>query len=57
MPLSKGKTKNALSKNIKELVHSYKKTGNIGKSRPSSKKEAIKQATAIAYSTQRKSKK
>ena len=35
----------------------YKKTGKVGKSKPSSKKRASKQAAAIAYSKAGKSKK
>jgi len=55
MPLEKGKSKKTVSKNIKEIVSSYKKTGKIGSSKPSSKKKAQKQAIAIALSTARKS--
>jgi hypothetical protein len=56
VPLSKGKSKKAFSKNVKELVDTYKKKGKIGTSKPKSKKAAIKQSIAIAYATQRKAK-
>jgi hypothetical protein len=55
MPLKPGK-KN-VSKNIKELVDSYKKSGKIGTSRPKSKKAAVKQAVAISLKKAGKSKK
>ena len=48
MPLKKGKSKAAVSGNIKTLVDEYKSTGAIGTSHPSSKKKAVKQAVAIA---------
>jgi hypothetical protein len=47
MPLKKGKK--AMSSNVKELMHTYKKTGKIGSSKPKSKKAAQKQAASIAY--------
>ncbi len=56
MPLSKGKSKKAFGSNVKELVDTYKSKGKIGTSHPKNKKAAIKQAVAIAYSVQRKSK-
>lgn len=46
MPL---KSKN-VSKNVSEIMSSYKKTGKIGTSKPKSKKAAQKQAVAIALS-------
>lgn len=57
MPLEKSKSKKARSRNIHELVSSYKESGKIGTSKPSSLKEAISQASAIAYDIQRKTKK
>jgi hypothetical protein len=57
MPLKKDKSKKIMKENIKEIVKSYKKTGKIGTSRPRSKDKAVKQAVAIAYSQQRRSKK
>lgn len=57
MPLKKGKSRKTISSNIKEVVDSYKKSGKIGTSKPKSKKAAIKQAVAIAYTKAGKSKK
>jgi hypothetical protein len=57
MPLKKGKSKKVFSENVNELVDTYKEKGVIGTSKPKNKKKAIKQAVAIAYSTQRKSSK
>lgn len=48
MPLSKGKSKKTIGKNVKELMNSYKKKGKIGTSKPKTKKKAQKQAVAIA---------
>lgn len=56
MPLKAGKSKKVRQANIKEVIGSYEKTGKIGTSKPKSKKKAIKQAVAIAYAKQRKSK-
>lgn len=50
MPLRKGRSKEVISSNIKELVNSWKKTGKIGTSKPKTKKKAVKQAVAIAMS-------
>lgn len=55
MPLKKGKSKKTISKNIGELVKSYKKKGSIGTSHPKSKKAAQKQAVAIALSKAKES--
>ena len=55
MPLMKGTSSKTMSKNVKELVDTYEKKGKIGTSKPKSKKAAIKQAVAIAYSVKRKS--
>lgn len=57
MPLEKSKSKKARSRNIKELVSSYKKSGKIGTSNPESFKDAVKQSVAISYDIQRKTKK
>lgn len=57
MPLRKGKSKKTISKNIAELVNTFKKKGKIGNSKPKSKKAAIKQAVAIALNKAGKSKK
>ena len=57
MPLKKGKSKKTISKNIETEMKKYKSTGKVGKSKPSSKKKAVKQAAAIAYSKAGKGKK
>jgi hypothetical protein len=46
----KGSSQKVISKNISELVGTYKSTGKIGTSKPANKKKAIKQSVAIAYS-------
>jgi hypothetical protein len=48
MPLKEGRSKKVVGQNIKEMVNTYRKTGRIGESRPSSPADASKQATAIA---------
>jgi hypothetical protein len=50
MPLHTGRSKKVRSENIKEMLHSYKKTGAIGTSHPASMEKARAQAAAIAYS-------
>ena len=50
MPLAKGKSNKAVSKNIQTLVDDYQKSGRIGTSKPANKKAAVKQAVAIALS-------
>ncbi len=57
MPLKKGTSRKIQSENIKEIMDSYKETGKIGTSKPRSKKKAIKQAVAISYAEQRRSRK
>jgi hypothetical protein len=57
MPLKKGTSKKTIAKNIKEIVDTYKSKGKIGTSKPASKKKAVKQAVAIAYSEAGKSRK
>ncbi len=48
MPLVKGKSNKAVSKNIQTLVDDFQRSGRIGTSRPANKAAAVKQATAIA---------
>jgi len=56
MPLKKGASRKTISDNIKTEMHEYEKTGTIGNnSKPESKKKAVKQAAAIAYSKARAS--
>ena len=50
MPLKSGSSQKTISKNVKELMGAYKKSGKIGSSKPSSKKAAQKQAVAISMS-------
>ena len=57
MPLKKGSSQKTISGNISEMVRKYKKTGEIGTSKPASKGKAVKQAVAIALSTAGKSRK
>lgn len=49
MPLKRGKSKKAISYNIKELVETYKEKGHIGKVYPRSMAHARRIAAAIAY--------
>jgi hypothetical protein len=57
MPLIKSKSKSAFKANVKELVDTYKEKGKIGTSKPKSKKAAVAQSVAIAYSEKDKAKK
>jgi hypothetical protein len=56
MPLKKGRSRQTVSSNIGEMVHSWENSGAIGTSHPASKKKALKQATAIALKKAGKSK-
>jgi hypothetical protein len=56
MPLQAGKSKRSFVSNIRELMHSFKRTGKIGTSTPAWAGKANKQAVAVAYSKQRASK-
>ncbi|MEO8384246.1 MAG: hypothetical protein ABI583_03310 [Betaproteobacteria bacterium] len=51
MALKRGTSQATVSSNIKTLVHEYDKNGNIGTSKPASRKMAVKQAVAIALET------
>ena len=53
MPLRSGKGQSAISSNIRELLHSWKKSGKMGTSSPKNITAARKQAAAIAYSKAR----
>ena len=55
MPLKNGSSNSVVSSNIKTLVDDWKRDGSIGTSRPPTKKKAIKQAVAIAFSRADKS--
>ncbi|WP_353265800.1 hypothetical protein [Gemmatimonas sp.] len=57
MPLKKGSSQKTISRNIGELVGTYKEKGRIGTSKPKSKGAAVKQAAAIAYAKAGKSRK
>lgn len=48
MPLKSGSSDKTVSFNIKELIHSGREKGHIGKSPPKSGKSLQKQAVAIA---------
>lgn len=50
MPLSRGRGKAVVSKNIGEMMKSYKATGKIGSTKPKSVGHAQKIAAAAAYS-------
>jgi len=49
MPLKQGSSQKTFSKNVSELMHSFRKSGRIGTSTPSSAVKARKQALAIAF--------
>jgi hypothetical protein len=53
MPLEQGATSNVVSRNIAELLRSYKKTGKIGNTKPRSLTHARKIASAAAYAKSR----
>lgn len=53
MPLQSGGSKKAVVANIRELMHSFARTGKIGTSKPASRGKANKQAVAIALDKQR----
>jgi len=48
VPLKAGKSRKTIQANIREMVHSYERTGKIGNVRPKSRKQAIKIAVATA---------
>jgi hypothetical protein len=55
MPLKRGHSRRLIAENIRELMHTYKREGHIGRSRPPDKAKAAKQAAAIAYRLYRES--
>ena len=56
MPLSKGRSKTTISRNIRELVSDWEQDRKIGNSRPKNREAAVKQAVAISLSKAGKSK-
>jgi len=50
MPLKSGKSNKVVSANVQTLVDDWQAKGRIGTSRPKTKKQAVKQAVAIALS-------
>lgn len=56
MPLKSGSGRKSIVANIKELMHSFHKSGRIGTSAPASNAKANKQAVAIALSKAREGK-
>ena len=57
MPLKKGSGRSTVGSNIKTLVDEWEKNGAIGSSHPPTKKQAIRQAVAIALAKAGKSRK
>jgi hypothetical protein len=56
MPLKSGKSNKVVSANVQTLVDDWQAKGRIGTSRPKTKKQAVKQAVAIALSKAGRSK-
>jgi hypothetical protein len=50
VPLKSGKSNKVVSANVQTLVDDWQAKGRIGTSRPKTKKQAVKQAVAIALS-------
>ena len=48
MPLSKGHSKKAISRNIATLMREYDRDGHVGGSWPANRPKAVQQALAIA---------
>lgn len=57
MPLDRSKSEDALRSNISELIRSYKRTGRIGNTKPSTIAKARKMALAAAYSVRERAEK
>jgi hypothetical protein len=54
MRLKAGASNKNFVENIREIMHSFAKSGRIGTSHPTSKAKADKQAVAIAFRQKRK---
>lgn len=57
MPLKPGTSNKVKSENIKETMDSYSSSGKIGTSAPKTRRQALRQAIAVAYSKARGGKK
>lgn len=55
MPLEKGTSRATVSRNISEVMRSYKKKGKIGTSKPETEAKALKQAVAMSLEEARRS--
>lgn len=53
MPVKAGTSNKTFVDNIREIMHSFQKSGSIGNSSPPSAGKAAKQAVAIAYRKKR----
>ena len=53
MPLKAGKSKETFSKNVSEMVHSYRRKGKIGKTKPKNAEHARRIALAAAFQKRR----
>lgn len=56
MPLLRGKSRKVVSRNIREMVKSYKRKSSIGNVNPDDMEHARSIAAAAAYGKARKSK-
>ena len=54
MPLMRGGSKKVISRNIREMLHKYKRKGKIGKVEPEDMMHARSIAAAAAYSKARR---
>jgi len=55
MTLQKGTSWNTVSGNVKRLVQEWEAAGRIGRSRPPTRKQAIRLAVAVALKTAERS--
>lgn len=51
MPLKKGFSKSIIASNISHCISLFKKTGKVSNSKVSNMKDALKQCSAMAYSS------